>query len=128
MFELWLISIADSVKNLFIGLTVPLTIAGLFFLGSKIFIWLNPPSSEEEQVRAKKANKCFKVTLIALFISAFISILIPKSKDLYIIIGGGMVLDFFQENPEAQKLPENILENINYWLESYQDQDNDSIK
>ena len=126
MFELWLISVADSVKNLFIGLTVPLTIVGIFFLGSKIFIWLNPPSSEDEQIRAKKANRCFKITLIALFTSAFISILIPKSKDLYIIFCGGMVLDFFQENPEAQKLPENVLKNVNDWLESYQD--NDSIK
>ena len=124
MFELWLISIVDSLKNFFYISTTVLMVASIIFLILRLVFLLDVFEVDEDKI--KKIKLWLRTTVIACITGFFFYTIIPTSRDAYIILGGGMVLDFFQDNPEAQKLPENILKNVNDWLESYQD--NDSIK
>lgn len=124
MFELWLISVADSLKAFFYISATILMIVSILFLVLQVLFRLDIFEVDSDQI--KKMKLWIKTTVITCITCFFLYTIIPTSRDAYIILGGGMVLDFFQENPEAQKLPENILKNVNDWLESYQD--NDSIK
>ena len=124
MFELWLISVADSLKGFFYISATMLMIVSILFLVLQVLFRLDIFEVDSDQI--KKMKLWIKTTVITCITCFFLYTIIPTSRDAYIILGGGMVLDFFQENPEAQKLPENVLKNVNDWLESYQD--NDSIK
>lgn len=124
MFELWLISVADSLKGFFYISATILMIASIIFSVLRVLFLLD--IFEVDSGKIKKTKLWIKTTVITCITCFFLYTIIPTSKDAYIILGGGMVLDFFQDNPEAQKLPENLLKNVNDWLESYQD--NDSIK
>lgn len=124
MFELWLISVADSLKGFFYISATMLMGVSILFLILQVLFRLDIFEVDSDQI--KKMKLWIKTTVITCITCFFLYTIIPTSRDAYIIFGGGMVLDFFQENPEAQKLPENVLKNVNDWLESYQD--NDSIK
>ena len=66
-----------------------------------------------------KGGRIFISGLIALFIGCAI----PKTKDCYAIFGVGSVLHYVNHSEQAQKIPDNALKAVNYYLESFTPKD-----
>lgn len=49
-------------------------------------------------------------------ISLFITIFVPSKKELILIYGGGTILEYVQNNPQAKELPDNVIKYLNDYL------------
>lgn len=61
-----------------------------------------------------------KRSVIIAIISGILTIVVPSKQELYVIYGIGGTIDYLKENPNAQKLPNNIINAANKFLENYQ--------
>ena len=71
----------------------------------------------------KPNKKIFKISLIGIFVSLAIGILVPSKNELYAIYGVGSVLDYAKSSKEVQKLPDNAVKALNAYLENIQKKD-----
>ena len=58
-------------------------------------------------------KKLSKSMIIVAVICLVLGILLPTKKDCYIIFGIGSVIDYIQENDEAQQLPDKTVKMLN---------------
>ena len=62
--------------------------------------------------------KVFKRSVMVLAISLMGVIVFPSKKELLLIYGVGITLDYIQENETAKQLPDKCIEALNIWVES----------
>lgn len=72
--------------------------------------------------------KKFLIGSCVLFSLTFVlSILIPSKKELCVIYGVGSIIDYVQENPDANQLPDKTVKFLNAVADKYID-NNDTTK
>lgn len=77
---------------------------------------------------SKLNEKGIKISLIGLFASLVLCVLIPPKTELYAIYGVGSVIDYAKNSKEVQKLPDNAVKALNVYLENIQKQDSTDSK
>jgi len=113
MKELYLISVLGTLKCIAIALFI---IAIVVFVG--MFVWRmdNQPFSikyDSDVYCDKASKKGIKISLIVAILNICVMIFIPTRSELYTIYGIGTVIDYIQENPEAQQLPDKTIKYLN---------------
>lgn len=74
----------------------------------------------------KKVLPYTKALVITALISTFLFIALPSKKDLVYIVGGATVINVAKDNSEeSQKLPKNILNVVNGFLEEINSKEED---
>lgn len=76
----------------------------------------------------KPNKKFFKISLIGVFVSLAIGILVPSKNELYAIYGVGSAIDYAKSSKEVQKLPDNAVKALNAYLENVQKKDSTDNK
>lgn len=67
----------------------------------------------------KKISNCLlyiKKSIIAAIVILLLLAFIPSTKDCYIIYGVGNTIEYLKSNKEANKLPNNAIKALNYYL------------
>ena len=77
---------------------------------------------------SKSNKKAFKISLIGIFVSLALCVLIPSKNELYAIYGIGSVIDYAKDSKEVQKLPDNAVKALNVYLENIQKKDSTDNK
>ena len=72
---------------------------------------------------AKLDKKVCKASIIGMFVSLTLCVLVPSKKELYAIYGIGSVLDYAKSSKEVKKLPDNAVKALNVYLENIQKRD-----
>ena len=72
---------------------------------------------------AKLDKKICKASIIGMFVSLALCMLIPSKNELYAIYGVGSVIDYAKNSKEVQKLPDNAVKALNVYLENMQKND-----
>ena len=103
---LYLASIADGVKILSLILG---GFGGLFFIMTVINRFFGEINDEEY-------HKLKPIRLLT-FILLPLGILIPQTKQIYLITGIGTVMEYVVNSEEVKKLPDNAIKALNYYLE-----------
>jgi len=99
-FILYLVSIASKISGfLYITGTIGLTLIG----GTNLFYFLNEGS------KSLKFKKLGVLCITFLFLTA----LIPCKKDILLIVGGGMTINYVSNSEEIKELPENLVNFFN---------------
>jgi formate hydrogenlyase subunit 3/multisubunit Na+/H+ antiporter MnhD subunit len=119
MKELYLISTLGTVKAIAIVLFI---IAIVIFIG--MLIWrmdMQPfnPNYNPHVYCDKVSKRGIKISLIVALFNMCIMIFIPTRYELYTIYGIGTVIDYIQENPEAQQLPDKTIKYLNTIADKY---------
>lgn len=117
---LYLCSIADSVRTLLEVLLF------LGFITSVIITAMSACSSQCDMCSAKicaakgvmKSGMKRKHFIIPTAIVAVAYILTPSTSQCYAIFGVGTTLHYISNSEEAQKIPDNAMKAVNYYLES----------
>lgn len=113
MKELYLISVLGSLK-----IVCMIATPVLFILAAVAYTAYDDASSEQKGKYYKKLFKNFSIG----FVFALLGIItIPTTQELYAIYSIGTTIDYLKENPEAKKLPNNIVNFLNRWLEDKQE-------
>lgn len=113
MKELCWISVLGNLKILLL-LASPLLAIGMIFFAAMY--------DEIKKERMSKKYKSFILRWLKIISCAFIfsvlgTIFIPTTSELYTIYGVGATIDYLKKNPEAKKLPDNLVNFLNRWLE-----------
>lgn len=119
MFELYLISILDGIDKFFLVTGAISAIIGVFLL-----LFIICTSGLDEDNHQLMYIKYSKLLIIISLIAFLFNVLIPSSKDGYIIFGVGSVIEYMSENDNAKNIPDKTLQYINKLL----DVTNDTIK
>ena len=119
---LYWITRCDSIVALFVVLII-VGIILIFILSFKYaflkddLICDTSSSKSEIEKRIDEYVHKIKMTAILTAVCAVIMTFIPTTKECYIIYGVGKTVDYLQSNKEAQKLPNNVIKALNYYLE-----------
>lgn len=116
MNELYWITTLGNLKVFFVIATIV-----LFIIVSCLIVAVNTtePNDDDEDVVKKVASllKVCKICALSFAISIVGCILIPDEEQLYVIYGVGTTIDYLKENPNAKKLPDNVINALNAYLE-----------
>lgn len=122
MKELYWISVLGSLKIVCIIAVPFVVIALIFFLAMYEDVYKGEKydstvPSEKDKVVCLKWLRSLAVSLVLVLSGC---IFIPTSQELYTIYGVGSTIDYIKKNPEAKKLPDNLVNFLNRWLEDKQ--------
>ncbi len=99
-------------------------LASLFFIASCAALLIIKMIDDD----AKLDKKFCKASIIGMFVSLALCVLIPSKNELYAIYGVGSVIDYAKNSKEVQKLPDNAVKALNVYLENIQKKDNTDNK
>ena len=109
----------DSMRSLFgvfIGVSIALIV--IYFIGSGMI--LTDYNREDEEY--KNWMNFWKKKFIAIFIFFGIGILgiifVPSKKDALLIMGGGTVLEYIENNEDLGKIPDNAIKALSEWSDT----------
>ena len=84
---------------------------------------------EEQDADVKKTGtKFFRISFIIFICGLILKIFVPTSKEALLIWGVGGTIDYLQENPTAQKLPDKCIKALDKWVDSWSIEENDSVE
>jgi hypothetical protein len=116
MKELYTISVLGTLSAWLTAIAI-ISIFVTVACGVAYFICASDDDCDKENlVSLKKTLKRFIILGIATLIP---SILIPSKTELYVIYGVGNVIDYIQENPETQELPDKTVKFLNAVADDY---------
>ena len=102
-------------------------VIGIIALVISIFIII--VSLEEDDSDVKKVGvKFFKISFIIFICGLILKVFVPTSKEALLIWGVGGTIDYLQENPTAQKLPDKCIKALDKWVDSWNIEENDSVE
>jgi len=102
-------------------------VIGIIALVISIFIII--VSLEEDDSDVKKVGiKFFKISFTIFICGLIFKIFVPTSKEALLIWGVGGTIDYLQENPTAQKLPDKCIKALDKWVDSWDIEENDSVE
>lgn len=105
MSELYWLIVLGRLNVLLLVLTIILPIVGVIAFGI-----LAGEGYED------KAAKILKSSLIGAIVSVAGFIFIPDKQDLYVIFGLGAIVDYLQDNRDAEEIPNNVMKLANEYL------------
>lgn len=113
MNELYWISVIGNLNTVFwVGFGASLTI---LFVASLVFLSERPDREDEDRELLLKT--CKHCTIIA-FICALCAIMVPGTKELYLIYGAGSIVDYCKGDPKVKEVPDKAIEALNRYLDS----------
>lgn len=130
-FILWLCSICSVLSVTFGWFTAISLVIGVIVFILKLVELNNGYDSVDELECARvflKYTGGFLKYIILGGIFWIMAVSIPSTKDAYAIFGVGATLNYLNNSSEAQKIPDNALKAVNYYLESIIPEKNDSTK
>ena len=108
-FSIYCIGIVDGVKSMLAGLGT------MFAFLSAIFAIFEMTDFSERPERVKNTRRRLLITFVALFAICTLQVFIPTSKTVIAMVTIPPVIN----NEEVQKLPKNLIEFLNDYLESF---------
>lgn len=128
-FILWLCSICSALSITFGWFTAISLIIGVIVFILKLIVLNNNDEFDVESIEIfLKYTGGFIKYIILGGLFWIIAVSIPNTKDAYAIFGVGATLNYLNNSSEAQKIPDNALKAVNYYLESIVPEKNDSAK
>ncbi len=128
-FILWLCSICSALSITFGWFTAISLIIGVIVFILKLIVLNNNDEFDEESTKIfLKYTGGFLKYIILGGLFWIMAVSIPSTKDAYAIFGVGATLNYLNNSSEAQKIPDNALKAVNYYLESIVPEKNDSTK
>ena len=85
-------------------------------------------SAEENLGYRNTCSKSLKYVLPITIISVILYLFIPTTNEALLIYGVGGTVDYLQENPTAQKLPDKCIKALDKWVDSWNIEENDSVE
>lgn len=108
-FSIYCIGIVDGVKSMLAGLGT------MFAFLSAMFAVVEMTDFPERPERVKNAMRRLLITFVVLFAICTLRVFIPTSKTVIAM----MTIPPIINNEEVQKLPKNLIEFLNDYLESF---------
>jgi len=102
-------------------------IIGIIAVIVSIFILIVSLEEGDSDVR-RVGVKFFKVSFPILICGLILKVFVPTSKEALLIWGVGGTIDYLQENPTAQKLPDKCIKALDKWVDSWSIEEKDSVK
>lgn len=65
------------------------------------------------------AVKAIKLSILAVFFGAIITIFVPSEKRLYAIYGIGGAIDYIKNNETAKQLPDKVIIALDKYIDSF---------
>lgn len=121
MSEIYWITRLGALYNLFAILASLAGIASIF-LSLMAIMEGGDAYTDEDHKRVKKLWRFFKMATATCMVLILLAIFIPSKKDMLLIYGVGGTIDYLQDNPKAQKLPDKVID----CLDKYLDEKNDN--
>jgi len=75
-----------------------------------------------------KLRKGANYSIVTLIIGLILWTFIPTEKEAFLIYGVGGTIDYLQENPTAQKLPDKCIKALDKWVDSWSIEEKDSVE
>lgn len=123
MNELYWITRFDSICNC----ATAIYIVGIIAVIVSIFILIVGLDEGDTDVK-RVGVKFFKISFPILICGLIFKIFIPTSKEALLIWGVGGTIDYLQENPTAQKLPDKCIKALDKWVDSWSIEEKDSVE
>lgn len=123
MSELYWITRFDSIC----ACATAIFIVGIIAVIISIFILIAGLDEGDSDVK-RVGMKFFKVSFPILICGLILKIFVPTSKEALLIWGVGGTIDYLQENPTAQKLPDKCIKALDKWVDSWNIEENDSVE
>lgn len=123
MNELYWITRFDSICTC---ATVAYTV-GIIAVVISLFILAISLEEEDADVR-KTGAKFFKISFTIFICGLILKVFVPTSKEALLIWGVGGTIDYLQENPTAQKLPDKCIKALDKWVDSWSIEEKDSVE
>lgn len=84
--------------------------------------------AKESKGYKETCSKGLKIFVPVTIILSFLYILTPTTNEALLIYGVGGTIDYLQENPTAQKLPDKCIKALDKWVDSWNIEEKDSVK
>lgn len=124
--QMYWITRLDAVRSFFgwmMGLAVIALIAYLIGLAIIYTEGTGSLREDESYINWNKRWKPWKVGMILSFIIGFIGItLAPSKNDALLIMGGGTVLEYIENNEDLGKIPDNAIKALSEWSDNFLDE------
>lgn len=114
MFELYLIYLLGAIKMVAV-IFAAISVFG--FIISGIAKELCDPKYDKEDYRL--SNMIFRISKPIFIVTIFLSIVVPKEKQLYTIFGIGTIIDVVQNSETAKQLPDKTIQVLDKWCDEY---------
>lgn len=85
-------------------------------------------SAKENKEYRDTCSKGLKWSIPVALSALFLYLFIPTTNEALLIYGVGGTIDYLQENPTAQKLPDKCIKALDKWVDSWNIEEKDSIK
>ena len=95
------------------------------FISIALWIAGHVEEDSEEIAVGKKFSKTFIPVLV---VSMFIKVFVPTTQEALLIYGVGGTIDYLQDNPTAQKLPDKCIQALDRWVDSWYIEEEDSVE
>ena len=102
-------------------------ILGIIALVISIFIIIVSLEEDDSDVK-KVGTKFFKISFTIFICGLILKVFVPTSKEALLIWGVGGTIDYLQENPTAQKLPDKCIKALDKWVDSWSIEEKDSVE
>ena len=111
MSELYWLGVLGNLNEL-CGVTVVLCF--FVFAGLGIWVLMSIDDFEEPSPFIKKV---FKYSIFVFVFGTIMAIFIPSTKNLLIIYGVGVTIDYLKENKDANKIPDKCVKALDKYLD-----------
>ena len=113
MNDLYWITVIGNLSTIVTGIAICSTI--LFIIATIMYIISYCEDYDDNQTSRHK--KIITHLLFITLLFGIISCFTPTTKELYMIYGVGGTIDYLQENPKAQEIPDKCINAIDKWLD-----------
>lgn len=118
MKELYTISVLGTLSSWLTAIAIISCVATVV-LGITYLVCKSDDDCDEDNIKSLKRGLT-KVIIVGIA-TLIPSIFVPSKTELYVIYGVGSVIDYMQENSEAQKLPDKTVKFLNAVADDYLD-------
>lgn len=118
MQKLYWISTLGHIQTASVGILI-LTISLFVIFVIWYIVGYDSTYNSKENAQVKQAKKFLVSSFIVGVITVIPIIFIPSSQELYVIYGLGGTIDWINEHPDAQQLPEKTVQVLNKMADDY---------
>lgn len=126
MNTLYWITRFDRISSFFLTMGIIISIVLLFLILAAIITGNSDDSFDKKVFKTSQKNG--KILTPICVIVWIIYTLIPTTKEALLIYGVGGTIDYIKENPTANQLPDKCVKALDKWIDSWNIEENDSIK
>lgn len=124
MGEIYWITRFDPINTCATVFLILSAIVTAFFIISTIISMVDEDGEKELNL----CKKCLKISSSILVVCILIEVFVPTTKQALLIYGVGGTIDYIKANPVAKQLPNKCINALDKWVDSWNIEENDSIK